>query len=302
MEGAFEGPLFVVGASRSGTKLVRAMLGSLPGVGFPRREARAVLRSLTQLDGESTTRARRRLRSHPYFVALGGAAELHWLDGDPTAASRFERFCRSEGAVEFGGVWGDKSPAYLRCLPTLAALWPKARFVHVMRDPREVCASSRRAWGRSLSRTAQMWVDDVSRARAWAASHPGWLELRYEDLVASPRLIAEALAAHVEQTFHPDMLAANSAEDRGRAVGRTGVVNLGPAAPCDLTSVERARVEAICGPLMVELGYLDSAPPAVRRLSDLEMTGLRILDGVRRLRRSRRDQGLLATLRTQRPS
>jgi hypothetical protein len=36
---------------------------------------------------------------------------------------------------------GDKTPSYVLNLPTLHGLWPKAKFVHIIRDGRDVCLS-----------------------------------------------------------------------------------------------------------------------------------------------------------------
>ena len=37
---------------------------------------------------------------------------------------------------------GDKTPGYVRRIPTFHALWPEARFVHLIRDGRDVCMSA----------------------------------------------------------------------------------------------------------------------------------------------------------------
>ena len=37
---------------------------------------------------------------------------------------------------------GDKTPAYVRSIPTLHDLWPEAKFVHIVRDGRDVALSA----------------------------------------------------------------------------------------------------------------------------------------------------------------
>jgi sulfotransferase family protein len=40
-------------------------------------------------------------------------------------------------------IVGDKTPTYVRKIPILASLWPRARFVHLIRDGRDVWLSMR---------------------------------------------------------------------------------------------------------------------------------------------------------------
>ena len=74
-------------------------------------------------------------------------------------------------------------------LPLLATLYPQARFVHLVRDPRDCVLSTQDAWGNTPLRTAQEWADRVRRCRSagLALGRGRFLELRYEDLVGDVR-------------------------------------------------------------------------------------------------------------------
>ena len=75
-------------------------------------------------------------------------------------------------------------------MPLLAALYPRARFVHLVRDPRDCVLSTQDAWGNTPLRTAQEWADRVRalpRGRRWRSARDRYLELRYEDLVGDVR-------------------------------------------------------------------------------------------------------------------
>src|SRR5262249_32678770 len=67
-------------------------------------------------------------------------------------------------------LWGDKTPAYMAELPLLATLYPGARFVHLVRDPRDCVLSTQEAWGNTPLRTAQEGADRVRRCRAGGAA------------------------------------------------------------------------------------------------------------------------------------
>ena len=89
----------------------------------------------------------------------------------------------------------------MRNLPTLHRLWPTARFVHLIRDGRDVFLSMinwKRA-NRAVGRFAAWTRDPVSASAFWWKWHvrlgreaAGWLgqdlyrEVRYEALVADP--------------------------------------------------------------------------------------------------------------------
>lgn len=86
-------------------------------------------------------------------------------------------------------AWGIKLMRDIRILERYRAAWPGARFVHLIRDGRDVAASQMRdheGWGYDDARqAAERWADTIVRVRRMsetASVH----ELRYEDLVATP--------------------------------------------------------------------------------------------------------------------
>lgn len=92
----------------------------------------------------------------------------------------------------------EKSPSHLYAIPLIEEIFPQARFIHVLRDGRDVCVSVRaatRSWmpdwkrtfGSSIAASAKSWHDAVRRA-----SNEGkrlgdrFLEVRYEELRTDP--------------------------------------------------------------------------------------------------------------------
>ena len=70
----------------------------------------------------------------------------------------------------------------------IAPVLPEARFVHVIRDGRDVALSMMDVpWGpATVAEAAEMWVRDIRRARRQAKRLGHYMELRYEDLVGEP--------------------------------------------------------------------------------------------------------------------
>ena len=103
---------------------------------------------------------------------------------------------------------GDKTPQNVRYLYALSALFPAAKFIHIVRDGRD-CATSvwfhnqrlTKMWngrdrGLSFEDTAKgyahLWVADLEKAKAFNDEKPGrMMRVRYEDLVANVSALAD---------------------------------------------------------------------------------------------------------------
>jgi hypothetical protein len=166
------------------------------------------------------------------------------------------------------GRWGLKLQRKIRDIGTYADIWPRAHFIHIIRDGRDLAASHLKTvpdWGyRSVAEAAHGWLDVVTRPRRTAPAER-YLEVRYEDLVTRPRETAErmldhlglpwdeSVQRHAEQEHalfnrpwgHP------AAEAAGKPVytGRNGRYLQ------DLTPDEIAEFERIAGPELERLGY-----------------------------------------------
>ena len=288
--GVFQGPLFIVGAPRSGTKLLRDLVKQHPAIGIPDYETEFLPRWLDKgLDDDWYAWATRFM----YFKYMDDegrlVSESAWKDASPShdIAGLFEGLCRHD-AQQPDGVWGDKSPNYRNHLPQLKALYPQARFVHIVRDGRDVALSSHKAWRKHILRNAQRWQSEVSACReAGAAMGSDYLELRYEDLLDDPTRWLTAIAEHVGQGFSEAMLDPGRAtENLGDTKGATGIVQGNTGKWRERMPKEQLRrVEQLCGPLLSQLGYERAFPfedhrPATRR----EMHTWRLVDGANLLK------------------
>ena len=153
------GEIFVVGASRSGTNLVRALLNAHSTLWisaethyFDDLRPRLTGNGTEPLAGEERERCER------YFLALSHRA--FGQAGDPEE-SRFERDELRALATELGGSgdayfealcrlrahrhgrerWGEKTPRHVYRIDDLLSAYPDAKVVCLVRDPRAVVAS-----------------------------------------------------------------------------------------------------------------------------------------------------------------
>lgn len=306
--------LFVVGMPRSGTKLLRDLLNRHPAVAlfphethfipyFERRFATygdvSKRPSFAQFhaDFEGTTFAQRmeargiRFDQSAWFERLSGSAYSDVL------GALFQLYRDLTGCP----VVGDKTPDYVTQVPLLQSLFPAAMLVHIVRDPRDYVLSMRKAWGKSVPRSAQRWKEQIRKYRADVArlgiDHR---EVSYEELITRPRRTLQVLCDYLRVPFDDAMLSLQvTAENLGDARGATSILgdNLGKW-KLGLSAREVDRIEAIAGQLMQESGYVSEGHAADRDVGALEMSLCAVSDGLNLLRFNVADQGgLLAAVR-----
>lgn len=90
----------------------------------------------------------------------------------------------------------------------VAQIDPEARFIHLLRDPRDVALSCiAMGWYGTPWHAVSIWMEaEASWARLMAQMGPGrCLEVRYEDLVLRPEQTARAICDFLGLPFTPDM-------------------------------------------------------------------------------------------------
>src|SRR5215210_6188691 len=117
----------------------------------------------------------------------------------------FAAYARSRGKDHAG----DKTTGNALWFTWLADHFPRSRFVHTVRDPREVCMSRVvQIFNKGgLPGAARHWRAHVAAARAASAAlGDRMLEIRYEDLVSEPRAQLERLCGFIGVPFDVAML------------------------------------------------------------------------------------------------
>ena len=130
---------FVVACSRSGTTLLRAMLDSHPELAIPPEShfLAALLREpLTPSEFLSF------LETHERFIAwdlpIEDVRQAFLDDGVSDKASAVRALYASYARRQGKPRWGDKTPGYVRRIRELSELLPEAKFIHLIRDGRDV--------------------------------------------------------------------------------------------------------------------------------------------------------------------
>ena len=230
--------VFIGGAGRSGTTLLRAMLDAHPRVACgPELKLVPIICALRDqwwsTMGNDLTAAGLDEQKLDAAVRAFVTTLLQGMVPDPTATRIAE-----------------KTPHNLLHMAMLGRLFPRARFVHIIRDGRAVAASlMRQVWGdpttgkqpkMDVASGARYWAQVIQTVRQQAAEVPGrYLELRYEDLVREPRATMETLMAFLGEAWddsvlqHHTKVRVSSLESSSAAVSR----------PIDTSAVDRWRQE-----------------------------------------------------------
>lgn len=280
--------VFLVGCLRSATTLLQRIVNAHPDIAVihetqwvPRWYEKRV--GLTPA-GDVTPELVQRLVEHPRFGRMGlePDAVAGLLDGE--APVHYRRFVSGvfdlHGQAKGKRLVGEKSPGYVRHIPTLHELWPDARIVHLIRDGRAVCLSAR-AWSKAeriLGRFPTWAEDEVTTAALWWEWHVrlgreagakldagGYTELSYEALVAEPEAECARLCAFLEVPYDGAMLRFHE----GRTRTRPGLSAKAAWLPItrglrswesQMARDDVERFEAAAGPLLSELGYPRAVP------------------------------------------
>jgi hypothetical protein len=202
----------VVGVPRSGTTLLRMMLDAHPELAVPPETGFLVpLSDLPDTLEAAATAAQTIETTHTWrdFHVDRAAFEASVADAKgPRDVAR--TFYRVYAARFDKGRWGDKTPTYGPAIDRISRFLPEARFIHVIRDGRDVAVSVRRLWfrpGDTLDAIAQDWARGIAATRRAAADVGHYLEVRFERLVAEPAATLADICRFVELAYAPAMLA-----------------------------------------------------------------------------------------------
>jgi hypothetical protein len=160
------------------------------------------------------------------------------------------------------GRLAERSPPHVEHLDLIGAIYPDARFVHIIRDGRDVARSlTTMEWGpESVETAAREWRESVMAARS-ADLGEHYVEIRYEDLVADPRARIEALYERLGLTTDDAILEEAVVEARRHLNVDSRGTPVGVGKWRDSFSPE--QVDAClraAGDLLADLGYDDVAP------------------------------------------
>lgn len=223
------GPVFVIGAPRSGTTLLQYMLRSHPRISFPTGESHFMVplyrNAASYGDLQLAANMRKLLsdmhRRNPGFID----SDLHGLKFDIDQLA--EKFCTLKlstvpavvrGLLELNAHgegkmrWGDKTPYYSLHVPVIMEMFPDAQIIHIIRDGRD-CALS--MLGRrydlgihNVYEAAKIWKSYVTAGQASGRElgPEKYFEFHYEDMLGDQENSVRQICNFLKEEFNDSVI------------------------------------------------------------------------------------------------
>ncbi|HVA61392.1 MAG TPA: sulfotransferase [Mycobacteriales bacterium] len=261
--------LFIGGAGRSGTTLLRNLLTAHPKLAVPGESyfiynVYNQLRSIDAVDDPWI--AWQLIQRNRFFTQwrldVSFVEELLAANKPIWYADLLRLLFAAYAASKGKSRSADKTPLHVQHFSWLASQFPSSRFVHVIRDPRAVCMSGAlQPWKRrGIAGEAADWARAI-RAGLTALDRfgPRVLEVRYERLVADPEVELRRVCEHARLEYSPTML--DYGRQRDLLPDRHHMSATGPPRQdlrtwrSGLEAGDIALIEAIAGREMDATGY-----------------------------------------------
>jgi len=157
-----------------------------------------------------------------------------------------------------GGLrWVDQTPQYVLDFSSLNMMFPHARFIHIVRDGRQVICSMQEKFGWSFVKAMNAWKQMVEAGyRISCEKRTNFLQIKYESVVRNPDSLFREIFEFIEEKYEPKSvkflkLPINSAP--GREV-EPSLEKLSPRWE-NWSLFKRVIFRAYCGKIMKDLGY-----------------------------------------------
>ena len=103
--------------------------------------------------------------------------------------------------------WLEKTPGNIKHINRIFKHWPESRFVHIVRDPRDVFAGRKKAKGIGLNQFIDTYHEFFQPARdILLHGHERFLQIRYEDLIRDTNTTMSMVATFLQLELQPAML------------------------------------------------------------------------------------------------
>ncbi len=277
------GPIFILGAPRSGTTLLQYLFKSHPKVSIPGEESHFIIPFYKKFKNIELSKKKivsilmemKKMRPQFFCEQVNPALVINDTLIDnmglenvhdfPSLVQRLYQYnAESEGKV----IWGDKTPYYILHIKLLLEMFPDARFIHVLRDGRDVALSvldrKHDFFIYNLYMAAKTWEFYVKTGREQGVKlrNDQYCEVKYEELVSRPGEVMKSLCDFIQIEYtakvldfdRPKSLTTNLLKKTPmiqQAISKSNTAKW----KRNLTSDKIELFDSSVGALLAELGY-----------------------------------------------
>ena len=232
-------PIFVVGVDRSGTTLLNMMLDAHPDM-FITYEQRTIIRFYEKLDQYGDLTVEKNSLNLINDILDDDNVKLNFpkakiADFKLSECQSFADIIKNLYATVLRDqgklIWGDKDPIYTQHIEVLNEIFPNAKFIHLIRDGRDVALSLiTKKWGpTTFTNAIRYWEKTILMTRRLLKmlNSNQTIELRYEDLVYCPEENLRNLCLFLSIEYNSKMLSSYSekAQDNSQIKTRISSVH-----------------------------------------------------------------------------
>ena len=287
-------PVFIVGMPRSGTKLLRELLNQHSFISIPKSESHFIpyfVNHFSKEGGMETVLSDEELYAQliatPFYrnmsvsgTSLNFAEFQNGIRGSKKWSDIFRFILKHFSENPNAEIWGDKTPGYLNYIGMIYKLYPDAKFVHILRDPRDYCISVRNIWNKSMYRAAHVWNQTITEFNESTPKEINVYIVRYEELINDPRKVLTGLTDWLGLQFEESMLTLdNPSENHGAAKGMLTVKkDNSNKFLMILSEPEIRRIEEIVKPSLELMGYTCTYEIEHKPIHKLSLLGYALYD------------------------
>ena len=215
-------PFFIIGSGRSGNTLLRSILSGNSDISIPPESYRIPFaikkfhifnnRDWEDLVSQVLKEFEDCKEFYTWEIDITDVQKRleNIADSKRTLSNIFdELFCTyAEKHSPGSKIWGDKTPMNTLYLDWIGTVFPRSKFIHIIRDGRDV-ASSYLKMERydTILEAANRWINSIESAQSFGSKIKGnYIEIRYEELVTKPEEVIKDTCDFLDIDYDSKML------------------------------------------------------------------------------------------------
>tara|TARA_B100001559_G_C16452736_1_gene600119 strand:- start:42 stop:977 length:936 start_codon:yes stop_codon:yes gene_type:complete len=215
-------PFFIIGSGRSGNTLLRSILSGNSDISIPPESYRIPFaikkfhifnnRDWEDIVSQVLKEFEDCKEFYTWEIDITDAQKRleNIADSKRTLSNIFdELFCTyTEKHSPGSKIWGDKTPMNTLYLDWIGTVFPRSKFIHIIRDGRDV-ASSYLKMERydTILEAANRWINSIESAQSFGSKiKENYMEIRYEELVTKPEEVIKDTCDFLDIDYDSKML------------------------------------------------------------------------------------------------